>query len=296
MLTNNRFKSNRSEVIVKIQSLSVVVPNKACINSCKFCVSKCHEQSYPHTATALQIASRMRFARSNGCNTLMFTGTSEPQQNKEYLKIVAGLNRTLSDPFEIIEIQSTGAGITAEDLRMFAEDLQVSTFSLSLSSFDDSQNKYINGTSEKNRVQIVSFCQMVKDAGMNLRLSLNMTSAFSKLTVPEIFEYGCVALGADQLTFRKMYISDKKTPQNDWLAQHQYSDESLADIERYILENGRPLERLEFGAMKYSVHQTGVVLDTDCMNVEVSDTLKYVILRENGRLYSKWDDKGSLIY
>jgi hypothetical protein len=31
---------------MKIQSLSVVVPAKKCINDCKFCVSKMHESSY----------------------------------------------------------------------------------------------------------------------------------------------------------------------------------------------------------------------------------------------------------
>ena len=31
---------------MKIQSLSVVVPNKKCINDCQFCVSKMHTDQY----------------------------------------------------------------------------------------------------------------------------------------------------------------------------------------------------------------------------------------------------------
>jgi len=33
---------------MKIQSLSIVVPNKKCINDCKFCVSKMHNEEYPN--------------------------------------------------------------------------------------------------------------------------------------------------------------------------------------------------------------------------------------------------------
>jgi len=38
------------------------------------------------------------------------------------------------------------------------------------------------------------------------------------------------------------------------------------------------------------------VVDDDCMSKETTKALKYVILRENGKLYSQWDDKGSLIF
>jgi len=39
-----------------------------------------------------------------------------------------------------------------------------------------------------------------------------------------------------------------------------------------------------------------VVVDNDCMNKDNIENLKYVILRENGKLYCQWDDEGSLIF
>ena len=39
-----------------------------------------------------------------------------------------------------------------------------------------------------------------------------------------------------------------------------------------------------------------VVIDNDCISKENNESLKYVILRENGKLYCRWDDKGSLIF
>jgi len=48
--------------------------------------------------------------------------------------------------------------------------------------------------------------------------------------------------------------------------------------------------------MKYSVDGMSTVLDEDCMNTEAKEELKYVILRPNCKLYSKWDDTASLIF
>ncbi len=39
----------------------------------------------------------------------------------------------------------------------------------------------------------------------------------------------------------------------------------------------------------------GIVVDEDCMSMEAEENLKYLILRANAHLYSKWDTPGSLI-
>ena len=41
---------------------------------------------------------RLEFARDNGCNTVMLTGSSEPQQNKSFLQSFAINDRT---PFQV---------------------------------------------------------------------------------------------------------------------------------------------------------------------------------------------------
>ncbi|GAG40875.1 unnamed protein product, partial [marine sediment metagenome] len=64
----------------------------------------------------------------------------------------------------------------------------------------------------------------------------------------------------------------------------------------YRISKGTPLYRLPYGPLVYSVMGMSVVLDDDCMSKENEDSLKYVILREDGKLYCRWDDKGSLIF
>ena len=108
---------------MEIQSLSVCVPSTGCINNCKFCVSRQHYEDYKNTCNQLSINEyyayykRMSFARDNGCNTLMFTGTCEPQQNNEFIKYILNINEDLPSPFKIIEIQTTGRRVD-EDMIM----------------------------------------------------------------------------------------------------------------------------------------------------------------------------------
>jgi len=39
-----------------------------------------------------------------------------------------------------------------------------------------------------------------------------------------------------------------------------------------------------------------VVVDDDCMSTADKEDIKYLILRENCKLYTKWDDGGSLLF
>ena len=61
-------------------------------------------------------------------------------------------------------------------------------------------------------------------------------------------------------------------------------------------ENGTPIARLPYGFIQYSVNGISTVIDDNCMSKDNIDEMKYAILRPNGHLYSRWDDKGSLIF
>ncbi len=137
-----------------------------------------------------------------------------------------------------------------------------------------------------------------KKYDFNLRLSVNLTDWFERMEGGVKGILGCAKdkLGADQITFRQLYVSGKGTPQDEWIRRHGASDKFKAEILSFIRENGRPLERLEFGAIKYSIAGMSTVYDDDCMSTEVKEDLKYLILRENCKLYSHWDDDASLIF
>lgn len=294
---------------MKIQSLSVVVPNKKCINNCRFCVSRMHESPYKNMMDEnlpffdlyqRDYIKRLEFARDNGCNTVMLTGNSEPQQNRSFLQAFGTMNNNLSKPFRWIEMQTTGVLLDESYLRFLRNHVGVSTISISLSAFDDDINAEYNGTLPHLKVNLRKLCALIKKYDFNLRLSINMTDYFTGRSPEEILTYARQELLADQVTFRVLYTStddvNAQTPQDKWILEHGASPETLDAIKKYVTEKGRALEILEFGAVKYSVMDMSTVIDDDCMSTVPKESLKYVILQPNCKLYSKWDDPASLIF
>jgi len=286
---------------MEVQSLSIVVPAK-CPNRCPFCVSHMNKENKKFKPREMDellqrdIYKRMKFARDNGTNTLMITSTGEATQNWEYVKWVLDINRSLPNPFDWIELQTSGVGLISEgmfDLHEF------STVSLSVVDiFDDKNNQEIMKMSFINNVYLKNTIDFLKKLNINVRLSINLTNIYDdKVYSPHPIFERLKELGVDQVTFRKLYYSGENTKQDKWIKENKLDDMGMLQITEYVKAYGRPLERLPFGAMKYSVDGISTVVDDDCMNnKEVKEVMKYLILRPDGKLYSKWDDKGSLIF
>jgi len=299
--------------MIEVQSLSVCVPG-GCPNACKFCVSRMHPSPYIDQIEKnvrffdlyeKDYTRRLQFARDNGCNTVILTGDGEPLINRGFLKNFAHWNNSISSPFRWIELQTSGVTLDEEALRFLRNTVGVSTISLSLSDmFDSDSNQAMNGTPDKLRVDIDQLCKEIKRYDFNLRLSLNMTDVYEiRFGDLEYGSYGVEILerarelGADQVTFRKLYVSgDPSIPQNEWIAGHAARDEVLLAIKQYIRESGRVLEQLPFGAIRYSIDGISTVMDFDCMSTEVKPVMKYLVLRPNCKIYTKWDDTGSLLF
>lgn len=277
---------------MKIQSLSIVVPSEPCVNNCKFCVSRTHHENYRGDFDNVQFLRRMAFARDNGCNTVMLTGVNEPQQNMPFLKNFGMLNRQLNKPFRWIEMQTAGTYLTKENLDDLYNLVGVSTISLSLSSLDDKKNMAYTGAPVL--MSIEDMCKAIVDKGFNLRLSLNMTDAM-EIDPVKTFDIAH-HLGADQVTFRVLYKGENDCPQNRWITEHAMPGEIILGYKNYVKTNGRKLDVLEFGQVRYDVNGISVVIDDDCMSVVPKEELKYLVLRPNCKLYSKWDSVASLIF
>ena len=142
---------------MKIQSLSISVPTgNICVNACKFCVSRTHTNPYEdkissvvtkgersHSITDKEFIfsnlieykdyfNRLQFARDNGCNVIVLTGTGEPIQNLRFIRFFSEINSTLTTPFKSIEIQTTGVMLNDENLYELRQ-LGVTTISFSIS-------------------------------------------------------------------------------------------------------------------------------------------------------------------
>lgn len=285
---------------MNIQSLSIVVPTGKCWNHCAFCVSHMHHEDYGtcilHNNQPIprSYLDRMEFVRDEGCNSMILTGTAEPQQNLEFIFKLLDCNKNLRKPFYNITIQTTASGLTPKDIKDLA-DVGVTTFALSMSSFNELVHWEITNT-PKNK-QTITFGRLfdeVKKNNMNLRVCFNLTDEFISIN-PHYYFNWAEECGVDQATFRKIYM-DGNGPEAKWVREHEFPQEKFDAIGEYIRNNGTPIARLPYGFIQYSVHGISTVIDDNCMSKDNIDEMKYAILRPNGHLYSRWDDTGSLIF
>jgi len=309
---------------MKVQSVSLDVPG-VCPNNCKFCVTELWRKGdLPMLKNAFDFKSndfdwieqmfkeKLIYLRQQNVDTIVLTGSaSEAVYNKQYLELFENINQSLgNNKFINIELQTSGVSLI-ENL-LFLETIGVKTISLSLASFDTDINFEIMQTPEKLRIwNINRICKKIKEAGFNLRLSLNMNlegfkdyewqeqNAFWHSKYGKILNC-CRDLGADQITFRELYFTSEDREVASWIrsnAMDMFDPDWWKQLNQYIKEFGRPMNKLPFGAIKYSINHMSIVIDEDCMSKDSDkEDLRYLILRRNCHLYSEWDDPASLIF
>jgi len=296
---------------MEVQSLSVVVPMKGCVNDCKFCVSHMHDSPYPNLIegpdrrlTERDYIKRMAFARDNGCNTVVLTGTGEPLQNMRFLRNFEDWNTRAylgAAPFRWVDFQTTGAMLLGEDTPLYAlDEIGVTTIALSMvNPFDEDANFAAQGTPEKLRFRYDDLLRALRERNFTIRVCFNMTKdLLGTHDAAETFEW-LRQQGVHQATFRVLYSTEgTECEQNQWISAH---GASAAAVQRwvgdYIREHGRPLEKLPFGARRYSVGGISTVIDGDCMTPDTErEGIRYLILQPNCKLYTRWDDPGSILF
>lgn len=301
---------------MNIQSLSVCVPtHNKCVNNCAFCVSRTHTNPYEDRISKItksynkikfelsgsdlsleykDYCNRLLFARDNGCNVVVLTGTGEPIQNINFLNFFNDINKRLSTPFKNIELQTTGIMLDEEHIS-YLRNIGVSTISLSISNiFDNDRNLEVIGCNEKLKFNVFDIIKIIKKYDFNLRLSLNLINDYDNYSVDNVIER-CKNLGTDQVTFRKLYKSNLNCEIDKWI-ENNSSIEFYNKLIKYVQENGKYLGNLPFGPKIYDIKEMSICIDSDCMAEEIKDSYKYLILRENCHLYTNWATKASLVF
>jgi len=284
---------------MEVQSLSILIP-AGCPNRCPFCVSHMNKENKKfRTNVNIDLDSvkrRMEFARDNGTNTLMITSTGEALENMDYVIHILDINKRLPSPFKWIELQTSGVGLM-DCINEYGYSMnKINTISISVVDiFSSEYNSKWMKMPAGREVDLDELVKFLKERNFNVRISINLTNIYNNIAVEDLYQR-LGELDVDQVTFRKLYLNGNGSKQDNWIEKNKLDYETFNDIIEYVEDNGNALELLPFGAMKYSLNGISTVIDDDCMSKEVRNVLKYLIIRENGKLYSRWDDKGSLIF
>lgn len=304
---------------MEIQSLSICCPAQVgCINNCKTCTARQHDNPYEdkYDGTKVEcfeywedVRKRMIYAQKQGCQTVMLTGSNEPQQNRRWLETLYYVMQSLPEKFVNIEMQTTGAFLNC-DYIAYLKRFGVTTIAVSAFNIDDD---VINRDIEENAdkfLKLEVLCERITSAGIILRLCLNVTDyisdAIKAIEDPKSFDFAsevnrllnrCEKLGADQVTFRKMW-SVSGTAEAEWIKNNcKFDDYVIRAVNKEVTNHGTLICKLPYGASRYDFRGFSIVVDTDSMAKDENNfATKYYIIRENGKMYSSWDSKASIVF
>lgn len=292
---------------MNVQSFSIVVPNRECVNKCPFCVSRMvNSNTYPnkmdpndphYDINIQEYMKRMKFVAGTGCQTVMLTGTSEPQQNKQFLLQWALLHKLIGSPFSNIEMQTTGALLQNRDyIRFLRNFVGVNVMALSINALSDDVNNSVLDHTSSCDVSLYELCSLLHEYDFSIRMCFNLSKHFNNVTVQDVFDFA-KKNNASQVTFRKLYTSDESTLQGKWIAENMFDDFAGSVSLQAFLDSHKAIGATAYGAVIRDVDGMSVIYDQDCMGKKpIGDTIKYLILRPNCKLYSSWDTKASLVF
>jgi len=296
---------------IDVQSCSIDVPGQ-CPNHCKCCVSELHKTKKfmnnilgncnfaDNDLRFQEYRDRLAYVREK-TDTAVLTGTaSEPVFNRAFLMFFDRVNKSLSAPFYNIEIQSAGIGMDFETLQLL-KMIGIKTIALSLFSTDSIINNEIQQSPKKLYYDIKELCSRIKTFGFNLRLCYNFNiEGFGKDSPTSLADKlinFAKSMDADQITFRKLYHNnDDNFKETIWVKENQFDNEFFDILAAYIKDIGCFKRTLTFGADLYTIKGMSTIIDSDCMAKNNIISLKYLIIRRNIKIYSDWDDEGSLIF
>lgn len=302
-----------------IQSLSICCPSPTgCINRCKTCTARQHDNPYENKYDGTKIEcfeywedvkKRMMYAQKQGCQTMMLTGSNEPQQNRRWLETLYHVMQSLPEKFVNIEMQTTGA-LLDYDYIAYLKRFGVTTIAISaFNIYDNVTNRMIEENADKG-LNLEALCGRITSMGITLRLCLNVTDYISEdirnIDDPDPFNFEsevtkllnrCHTLGANQVTFRKMW-SAPGTPEAEWINNNcKFDDYIINAVNKEVTNHGTLICKLPYGANRYDFCGFSIVVDTDSMAKDENNlATKYYIIREDGKMYSSWDSKASIVF
>ncbi|MHA2004547.1 MAG: hypothetical protein ACW960_10610, partial [Candidatus Thorarchaeota archaeon] len=183
-----------------------------------------------------------------------------------------------------VEIQTSGVGLN-EEMLDYLYELGVRVISLSIPALDTRDILEIMRVPPKYDYDPIGLSETIRSKGFTFRLSIAMTNWFDEFTLDEILNQLKSIWKPDQVSFKKLFGADD-------ISSKRYDDFAQEFKSREYTR----LELLPLGVWKYEAYDIGIVWNDDCMVSGPQETPRYLILQPDGRLYTRWDTKASVIF
>lgn len=275
---------------MKTQTLSICVPNTGCTRNCPYCISKITGDIKfdKRFFTNLKNGKLENFARSADVSTILLTGKGEP------LKSILSLQRILDSFVEKypLELQTNGDLI---DDSHFKNLQAIDTVAISIDSI--------------MRIMTLKYeIDFLKKLGKTVRITYLLRFPYEWDTPENTVQKSindCKELGVDQLTFRRITYPEHITKNTNttpilWIDKYvplDVSSEWYKRVNKYIVENGTVIRKLNFGTTVYDIDDISITAFDFCIQEEsTQDDIRTLIYQEDGHLYTSWNSKASLIF
>lgn len=290
---------------MKFQTLSVLAGTEVCQASCPFCIARMTgfngvgKKAAPINIRNLRKAYNLAYR--NGVDTLIITGKGEPTLYPDHIHTYLETAQECNCEFPFIELQTNGllihdGRITREQLSDWYE-LGLTCFLVSICHYDPEYNKKIY-TPKKDYIDLGVLAKIGRDAGIDSRLCC--VGLDGGIDSPEelqaLLDYA-KSIGVNQVTWRPVNAPDKSEDPEvfEWTQKYFLKTHQKDAIQDWVRRNGTLLRKLAHNAAVYDVDGQNLCLSGCLTHMPEEETGRQLIYYADGRLYTDWQYKGSLL-
>lgn len=283
---------------MRIQTMSVVVGNKACNAKCPFCISKItpeqgklvpdEDVNWRNFHIACKLADKA------GVTTVLLTGKGEPTLHPELIGMY--LRKLESYGFPFVELQTNGIALTERMLSNW-HSLGLTTICLSIVHPHGKKNHEIYQPGNEDYMDVEATIKKIHDAGLMVRLSCMLLQDYidSVTKLKGLIEF-CQINKVKQLTVRP--IDAPPNADGDrakWVSQHTLPSFIVDEMQAYLKKNGTPILELSHGGIVYDVDDQNVCWATCITTNKSTEDMRQIIFFPSGVISYDWKYAGAIL-
>ncbi len=277
---------------MKVNCLSISIPNMGCDKNCPYCISKItgyiNSNQYLFEKNMYKVKE---FVKNIGCTSILLTGKGEPLMNLDCVNYCLSYFNDFP-----VELQTNGKILYKSfefGVSDFIRGLSNNGLNVIAFSIDD----------EKDIFKYSDMFKYIKDLGIVVRVTVIVHKGLKLYSVDEWVRI-CKENNIDQLSFRNLTVpfnnceSEQVKDTIKWIYDNTYATYYEALKEQLIkIYKNNIIRKLSFGATIYDCHGISVTLFDYCIQENNNDDdIRSLIYMEDGHLYTSWNSKASIIF